>query len=109
MAEDAPSTHEATAVSSPATDESQAHSHHGKTFHHGKTPHHGNTVAAWTSVGVLIVASLIMCLAVVFATVWLFVVGVVVVGIALVAGKLLAMAGYGMPRPADNRVTRGVR
>lgn len=103
MAEDAPSTHEATAVSSTATDESQAHSHHGK------TPHHGNTVAAWTSVGVLIVASLIMCLAVVFATVWLFVVGLVVVGIALVVGKLLAMAGYGMPRPADNRVTRGVR
>ena len=103
MAEDVPSTHEATAVSSPATGESHGHSHHGK------TPHHGNTVAAWTSVGVLIVASLIMCLAVVFATIWLFVVGVVVVGIALVAGKLLAMAGYGMPRPADNRVTRGVR
>ena len=103
MAEDAPSTHEATPLSSPATGESHAHSHHGQ------TPHHGNTVAAWTSVGILMVASLIMCLAVVFAMIWLFVVGVVVVGIALVAGKLLAMAGYGMPRPADNRVTRGVR
>ena len=68
-----------------------------------------NTVVAWTSVGILMVAALIMCLAVVFAMIWLFVVGLVVAGIALVVGKLLAMAGYGMPRPADNRVTRGVR
>ncbi len=103
MAENAPSSHGATAVSSTATGESQSHAHHGK------TPHHGNTVAAWTTVGALMVASLIMCLAVVFAQVWLFVVGVVVVVAALVAGKLLAMAGYGMPRPADDRVTRGVR
>ena len=102
MAEHAPSTHGATAVSSP-DGEGQAPSHHGK------TPHHGNTVAAWTAVGLLIVAALVMCLAVVFATVWLFAIGVVLVVVALVAGKVLAMAGYGMPRPADDRVTRGVR
>lgn len=97
MAEHAPSARGATAVSPPAHHDSQPHSNHG------------NTVAAWTTVGLLIVASLVMCLAVVFATVWLFAIGVVLVVVALVAGKLLAAAGYGMPRPADNRVTRGVR
>lgn len=97
MADQAPSTRGASAVSQAEHHDSAAHSNHG------------NTVAAWTTVGILIVAALIMCLAVVFATVWLFVVGVVVVVVALVAGKLLSMAGYGMPRPDDDRVTRGVR
>ena len=101
MAEHAPSSHGATAVSSPSAGSGHAH--------HGKTPHHGNTTAAWTAVGLLIVAALVMCLAVVFAVVWLFLVGVVLVVVALVAGKLLALAGYGMPRPDDDRVTRGVR
>lgn len=70
---------------------------------------HGNTVAAWTTVGLLMVASLIMCIAVAITTLWLFLAGMVVAAIALVVGKVLARAGYGMPRPSDNTVTRGVR
>jgi len=70
---------------------------------------HGNTVAAWTTVGLIMVASFIMCIAVVITSLWVFLAGVVVVGIALVTGKLLSNAGYGVSKPADNRVTRGVR
>ncbi len=70
---------------------------------------HGNTKAAWSAVGILIIASLVMCIAVVVANVWVFVVGVVLAVAGLVVGKLLSMAGYGMPRPADDTVTRGVR
>ncbi|MGL5828393.1 MAG: HGxxPAAW family protein [Angustibacter sp.] len=60
---------------------------------------HGHTVAAWTCVGVLILASLVMSLAVVFALVWLFAVGVVIAVLGVVAGKLLQLAGYGKLDP----------
>ena len=70
---------------------------------------HGNTVAAWTTVGILILGSLVMCIAVVLTSLWVFVGGALIAVAGLVAGRLLSMAGYGMPRPADNKVTRGVR
>lgn len=73
------------------------------------SPSHGNTIAAWSTVGILILASLVMCIAVVLTSLWVFVVGAVIAVAGLVAGKLLSMAGYGMPRPADDTVTRGVR
>lgn len=74
-------------------------------------PHsnHGNTVAAWTTVGLLMLGSLILCLAVAFADTWIAIPGLVVIVVALVAGKVLAARGYGMVKPDDNRVTRGVR
>ncbi len=56
---------------------------------------HGHSVAAWTAVLILIVASAVMSLAVLFPNVWLFVAGVVLAIIGLVAGKVLSMAGYG--------------
>jgi hypothetical protein len=56
---------------------------------------HGHSVAAWTAVTILIVASAIMSLAVLFPNVWLFVAGVIVGVVGLVAGKVLSMAGYG--------------
>jgi hypothetical protein len=56
---------------------------------------HGHSVAAWTAVIILIVASAIMSLAVLFPNVWLFVGGVVVGILGVVAGKVLSMAGYG--------------
>lgn len=70
---------------------------------------HGNTRAAWATVGLLMLASLIMCIAVVLASIWVFVVGAVIAVAALVVGKLLSDAGYGMVRPSDDEVTRGVR
>jgi hypothetical protein len=56
---------------------------------------HGHSVAAWTAVTILIVAAAIMSLAVLFPNVWLFVGGVVLAIVGVVAGKVLSMAGYG--------------
>lgn len=70
---------------------------------------HGNTVAAWTTVGTLIVASFVMCLAVGIGLVWLFVVGVVIAAGGLVAGKLLSMSGHGAPRQDDQKLARDAR
>jgi hypothetical protein len=56
---------------------------------------HGQSVAAWTAVGVMILGFLIMSFAVVFGTVWLFVVGAVVVVLGAVSGKVLSAMGFG--------------
>ena len=56
---------------------------------------HGHSVAAWTAVLILIVAAAVMSLAVLFPNVWLFVAGVIVAVVGVVAGKVLSMAGYG--------------
>lgn len=56
---------------------------------------HGHSVAAWTAVIILIVAAAIMSIAVLFPNVWLFVGGVVLAIVGIVAGKVLSMAGYG--------------
>jgi len=56
---------------------------------------HGHSVAAWTAVIILIVASAIMSLAVLFPNLSLFAAGVIVGVVGVVAGKVLSMAGYG--------------
>lgn len=58
---------------------------------------HGNSVAAWTTVTVIMLGALLMCLAVAFGWdyVWLFVVGGVVVVIGPVLGKVLGAMGFG--------------
>lgn len=70
---------------------------HGDGVQHGDEEHesHGHSVAAWTAVVVILVGSVVMSLAVVFPSVVWFVVGAVVVVLGMVAGKVLAMAGYG--------------
>lgn len=68
-------------------------------------PSHGNTVAAWTAVGILLVAALVLALGVILASVPVVVIGVVVAVIGVAAGKLLALAGYGSPQP-ESRVSR---
>ena len=70
---------------------------------------HGNTIAAWTGVGVIIIGAFIMSIAVVMASVLLFIIGGVVAVLGVVAGKALSVAGYGSKRPDDTRVTRAVR
>lgn len=57
---------------------------------------HGNSVAAWVMVGILILASAVMSLAVMFPSVPLFIGGVVVAIVGLVVGKVLALAGHGV-------------
>ena len=56
---------------------------------------HGHSLAAWTAVGIIIVASAIMCLAVMFPNVPLFIGGAVLAVVGGIAGKVLSMAGYG--------------
>ncbi len=69
----------------------------------GRAPHvepdhisHGSSPAAWTAVGLVALGSLIMCIAVVVTTVWLFVVGAVVAVAGAGAGKLLSAMGFGV-------------
>jgi hypothetical protein len=57
---------------------------------------HGNSVAAWTCVSVIMLGSLLMCLAVALPTTWLFVVGAVVVVLGAISGKVLAAMGFGV-------------
>lgn len=56
---------------------------------------HGHSVAAWTAVAIILVGSAITSAAVVMPSVALGVVGGIVIVAGAVAGKLLAMAGYG--------------
>lgn len=57
---------------------------------------HGMSVANWTGVGLIILGSVIMSLAVIQDARPLFIVGAVVVVAGIVAGKVLSMAGYGV-------------
>lgn len=62
---------------------------------HAHEPGHGNSVAAWTAVAIILVGTLVMALAVIFTTLWVFVVGVVVVVLGVLAGKVLGAMGFG--------------
>jgi hypothetical protein len=56
---------------------------------------HGNTPAAWTAVGIMFVGFLISGLALPFEMPWLFFVGLVVIALGAVAGKVMSMMGMG--------------
>ncbi|MGL5816099.1 MAG: HGxxPAAW family protein [Phycicoccus sp.] len=56
---------------------------------------HGHSVAAWTAVAVIIVASAVMSAAVLWPNGWLFAGGAALAVLGAVAGKVLSMAGYG--------------
>ena len=57
---------------------------------------HGQSVASWTAVGIIVFGVLVMAIAVVITTVWLFVVGAVIVVLGAVAGKVLSAMGFGV-------------
>ena len=57
---------------------------------------HGQSVASWTAVGIMMLGFLIMSIAVVIATVWVFVLGAVVVVLGAIAGRLLSAMGFGV-------------
>ena len=63
---------------------------------------HGHSVAAWVAVSVVMIGALIMSLAVVWPTLWLFVVGAVVALAGGPIGKILSVMGLG----AQGRSTR---
>ncbi|MEO7069674.1 MAG: HGxxPAAW family protein [Nostocoides sp.] len=60
---------------------------------------HGKSVAAWTCVGILLVAATVMSAAVLWPNVAVFIVGAVIAVIGVVVGKWLSMAGYGAKPP----------
>jgi hypothetical protein len=69
----------------------------------------GQSVAAWTGVGILLVGAAVICLGVGFGILWLDIVGIVIAALGLVAGKVLAMAGFGVdkPQPTHSTATGG--
>jgi MFS superfamily sulfate permease-like transporter len=58
----------------------------------------GQSLAAWTAVAILLVATFLICLAVVLASWPMAIVGVALVVVGVAAGKILALAGYGQTR-----------
>lgn len=69
---------------------------------------HGQSVAAWTGVGILMVAAVVMSWAVVISSTGLFIAGAVLALVGVIAGKVLAMAGFGVQKPGRNQVDSGV-
>ena len=64
---------------------------------------HGRTTAAWVTVTVVVVGSLVSSLAVVAALPWLFRVGLAVVVVGLLAGRALRMLGFGQDDATGHR------
>ncbi len=56
---------------------------------------HGNTVAAWTGVAILLVASALICLGIVLAMPLLWIPGVIGVPVGAFAWVMMNRAGYG--------------
>jgi hypothetical protein len=56
---------------------------------------HGSTPAAWTAVSIIMVAFVVGSIGVLLAQPWLFWVGVGLVVIGIVAGKVMQMMGLG--------------
>lgn len=59
--------------------------------------HHGNTPAAWTTVTIIMVASVIGTLAVILANWALFAGAMVLVVVGAIVGKVMQAAGLGQP------------
>ncbi len=63
--------------------------------HAGNAVGHGNSPAAWIAVGIILLGSLISCIAVVIATPWLFWAGLVGILAGVISGKVLTAMGFG--------------
>ena len=70
---------------------------------------HGRSTAAWTAVTILLIASFLICLAVVVTSWPLAIVGIVLLVVGVAAGKLLALAGLGRSRPDQSNETTAIR
>jgi MFS superfamily sulfate permease-like transporter len=70
---------------------------------------HGKSTAAWTAVTILLVASFLMCLAVVVTSWPLAIVGIVLAVVGAAAGKILAMAGFGRRKPEQPGESTAIR
>lgn len=70
---------------------------------------HGSSTAAWTGVGILLLATALICLGVVFAMRLLWIPGIVLVLVGVVAWVALEKAGYGQEGQRSNKGTSAVR
>jgi flagellar biosynthesis protein FliP len=61
---------------------------------------HGSTPAAWAAVTIIMVAFVVGAFGVGFAVEWLFWVGVGLVVVGLVVGKVMQMMGMGAKQPS---------
>lgn len=61
----------------------------------GSHAEHGHTVAMWAAVSIAGLGFLIGCIGVVIATPMVFWIGVALLPVAGIAGKVLALMGYG--------------
>ncbi len=61
---------------------------------------HGHSIAAWVGVVTILVGAALAAWAVWDRSTFLFVVGLVICALGVVAGKLLGMAGYGAAKAA---------
>lgn len=57
--------------------------------------HHGHSIATWTLVGIVLLGAAIGCFAVLAGSWVLGIISAIVIVLGAVAGKVLAMAGYG--------------
>jgi hypothetical protein len=64
---------------------------------------HGHTPAAWTLVIIVLFGSSVSGLAVIIAQPWLFFVGLGVIVIGCIVGKVMQMMGLGSPTAASPR------
>ncbi|TAM69933.1 MAG: hypothetical protein EPN48_05920 [Microbacteriaceae bacterium] len=62
-------------------------------------PGHGHSPAAWTAVVIMLVAFVVGVLAFWFVVPWLVVASAVLVVVGLLAGYVMAKAGYGVNGP----------
>src|SRR4051812_30196875 len=56
---------------------------------------HGHTAAAWTAVGIIFVGSLVSAVALPLALPWLFFVGLGIIALGAIVGKIMQMMGLG--------------
>jgi hypothetical protein len=61
------------------------------------SPHddHGSTPAAWTAVTIIMVAFVVGAVGVVMAQAWVFALGVALILVGIVVGKVMQMMGMG--------------
>ncbi len=70
---------------------------------------HGHSRAAWTAVAIELVAAFLISLAVVVTSWPVAIVGIVLVVAGAVAGKVLAVAGFGQSKPPRSDETTAIR
>lgn len=78
----------------PASSSTSAAAPHAGHDAHG----HGNSVAAWSAVGLIMLGSLVMSIAMIWISIPVFAVGAVIALLGPVAGKVLSRMGYGSPQ-----------